>query len=246
MTFVTAGDPEISNLPEILLALERGGADIAEVGIPFSDPIADGPTIQASSQRALERGIKLADIFAALQKRTTTLPIVLMGYANTALRHGYDSFAKMAADAGASGVILSDLTPDEASPWLESAQRHSLDTVFLVAPTSTDERIALACSNSRGFVYCVSRTGVTGAANEIPHEVVHTVERIRKCTKLPVCIGFGISKPEHVRLVASIADGAVVGSHLVSFLHNHWSNGKGRDELERAVRDLKAATTDAS
>lgn len=240
VTFVTAGDPSLSELPSVLRCLEEGGADVVEVGLPFSDPIADGPTIQASSQRALERGVTIAAIFDTLASARLSVPIVLMGYTNIALRHGYADFSRRALECGASGVILSDLTPDEADEWKRAAD--SLDTIFLVAPTSTDERIKLACEASSGFVYCVSRTGVTGAGSEVPAEVRETVSRISKHTELPVCVGFGISSAEHVRMVCELADGAVVGSYLVDLLDRTWDSGKGSDELLQAVKSLKSGT----
>jgi tryptophan synthase alpha chain len=239
ITFVTAGDPPIEHLPEVLRTLEAGGADVIEVGIPFSDPIADGPTIQASSQRALERGIRLADIFRSLGEVRVETPIVLMGYTNTALRVGYGAFAQRAADAGASGVILSDMTPDDAGEWKAAAEANGLDTIFLAAPTSTDMRLKLACDASSGFVYCVSRTGVTGAGSAAPPEVMDTVARMRRFTKLPICVGFGISTSEHVRMVCGFADGAVVGSYIVDLLAKSWNGGKGAGELLAAVAELK-------
>lgn len=242
VVFVTGGDPPVDQLPSILRAIADGGADLIEVGIPFSDPIADGPTIQASSQRALDRGVKIRDIFAAVRSSRIEAPIVYMGYTNTAIKHGYREFARMAADSGASGVLLSDLTPDEADEWRAEAERASLDTIFLVAPTSTDARIRLACQAATGFVYCVSRTGVTGASNEIPKEVSETVQRVKARTDLPVCVGFGISNPQQVRMVCDVADGAVVGSHIVTLLSETWNDGRGAQTLREEVAALKAAT----
>ncbi|MDQ2985881.1 MAG: tryptophan synthase subunit alpha [Armatimonadota bacterium] len=240
--FVTGGDPPIEQLPEILSALSDGGADIIEIGIPFSDPIADGPTIQAASQRALDRGTTVDQIFDAVQNARIDKPIVFMGYTNTAMRVGFDSFAKRAAATGASGVILSDLAPDDCAEWMVAAKSHRLDSIFLAAPTSTHDRIALIVKNSTGFVYCVSRTGVTGVDSEVPLDVALTVSRIKEHTELPVYVGFGISTPEHVRMVCDVADGAVVGSHIVSFLHHEWNNGEGRGKFETMIRSLKAAT----
>jgi tryptophan synthase alpha chain len=242
VVFVTGGDPPIAELPAILQTLEAAGADIIEVGIPFSDPIADGPTIQASSQRALDRGVRTSEIFDAVKAADISAPIVYMGYTNTALRHGFRDFAQRAAKSGATGALLSDLTPDEANEWRDAAKSVHLDTIFLVAPTSTDERIRLACEAASGFVYCVSRTGVTGAANAVPQDVSRTIERVKSFTALPVCVGFGISSPEQVRMVCSVADGAVVGSHIVSLLDQHWNDGAGSNALREEVEALKAAT----
>ncbi len=241
VAFVTAGDPDINQLPNILKALEEAGTDLIEVGIPFSDPIADGPTIQASSQRALDKGVKVSQIFDAIKKSGLSVPVIYMGYTNIAMRMGLERFAGLVKDSGADGVLLSDLTPEEAGRWKECAKNAGLDTVFLVAPTSTDERIRLACEMASGFVYCVSRTGVTGAESAVPAEVSELVRRVKEHTKLPICVGFGISKPDQVRMVCSIADGAVVGSYFVNFLHERWQSGEGKDEFVRVVKELKDA-----
>lgn len=240
--YVTAGDPNLSELPAILQALEEGGADAVEVGIPFSDPIADGPTIQAASQRALDRKTTLDGVFHAVSKSRVNVPLIYMGYTNMAMRRGFAAFAADARASGASSVILSDMTPDEATEWRSAARSAELDTIFLVAPTSTDERIRLAAEASSGFLYCVSRMGVTGAGTAVPPEVVSTVGRIRSLTDLPVCVGFGISKKEHVEMVCKVADGTVVGSYLVDILHRVWGFPKGRDEIVRTIRTLKEGT----
>lgn len=240
--FVTAGDPSLEDLPGILSALEEGGADLIEVGLPFSDPIADGPTIQASSQRALDRGVTPGAVLDSLAGCKVRVPIILMGYYNPILRMGLDEFARRARQAGASGTIVSDLTPEESGPWIEASQRHGLDTVFLAAPTSTDARLDEVCRRSTGFVYAVSRTGVTGASNQAPPEVEQLVSRIKARTQTPVYVGFGISQPAHVQAVCRFADGAVVGSFLVDFIHREWIGGAGRDQIRDAVRALKAAT----
>lgn len=242
--FVTAGDPELDQLPDILAALEEGGADVIEVGIPFSDPIADGPTIQASSQRALDHGVTPAEVLdtLAVSAGQSRVPIVLMGYANPIFRMGLETFAKRARQAGASGTIVSDLTPEESDAWITASHREGLDNIFLVAPTSTDERLDIACSRCTGFVYAISRTGVTGAAQSAPPEVRDLVARVKARTALPVCVGFGISSPEHVRMVCEVADGAVVGSWLVDLLAREWQGGSGRAKVVDAVQGLKKAT----
>lgn len=240
--FVTAGDPTLQELPAIIDCLAEGGADVVEVGIPFSDPIADGPTIQASSQRALDRGVTPTAVLETLSRTALPVPVVLMGYYNPVLRKGIDSFAREARAAGASGTIISDLTPEEADPWLESSRAAGLDTIFLAAPTSTEARLDAVCARSSGFVYAVSRTGVTGAQASVPADVPELVGRIKSRTDTPVCVGFGISTPDHVRSVAAVADGVVVGSWLVAHLAEHWREGAGRAGLMAAVRALKAAT----
>ncbi len=166
-----------------------------------------------------------------------------MGYYNPVLRLGLAEFARASAAAGASGTIISDLVPDEAEPWAGASAAAGIDTVFLVAPTSTEQRIDEVVARTTGFVYAVSRTGVTGAENQVPVDVQGLVRRIRAKTDLPICVGFGISTPEHVRMVCQVADGAVVGSALVSLLHREWQGGAGRERIVAFVRELKAATS---
>lgn len=242
--FVLAGDPSLEDLPGILDALSTAGADVIEVGIPFSDPIADGPTIQAAGQRALDRGVTPTMVLDTLSRWRSGEgpPIVLMGYLNPILRMGFDEFATRAAASGCSGTIVSDLTPEESDEWREASRRVGLDTIFLAAPTSTDERLDIVCQNSTGFVYAISRTGVTGAAQAAPPEVSDLVQRIKARTDRAVCVGFGISQPEQVAMVCQAADGAVVGSWLVDRLARDWNCGEGRDRLIEDVRRLKAAT----
>lgn len=243
VTFVTAGDPDLQDLPRILDTLVASGADIIEVGLPFSDPIADGPVIQASSQRALDRGVKLAQIFETLRSwKNPGVPVVLMGYYNSILRVGLSEFAQMAADAGAHGTIVCDLTPEEADPWVEASRAHGLANIFLLAPTSTEARVKEACQRGSGFVYAVSRTGVTGSSQSASPDASKLVEMIRKHTKLPICIGFGISKPEHISAAIAVADGAVVGSSIVNLLHETWNNGTGTGALADYVKSLITAT----
>lgn len=242
VAFVTAGDPSLDDLPAILDTLVEAGVDVIEVGLPFSDPIADGPVIQASSQRALDRGSTIAQVFQALGHCQIDIPIVLMGYYNSALRVGLSRFAEQARDSGVSGVILSDLPPDEASEWRSVCEANGIDPVFLVAPTSTDLRIESACKASRGFVYAVSRTGVTGARETVSGDATDLVRRSRLWTSIPICVGFGVSTPAQVRDICSFADGAVVGSWLVRLLHESWNGGSGRNEVLAKVRELKMAT----
>lgn len=238
VTFVTAGDPDIEKTAELIALLARAGADIVELGIPYSDPLADGPTIQASSQRALDRGVTPPMVLDIVRKARalTDVPIVLMTSYNLVLIHGLAEFARDAVDAGADGTILTDLPPEEAGPWKSMADAAGLSTVFLVAPTSTPERIRLITENSSGFVYCVSRTGVTGARQELPLDLVDLLKSIRSATDKPLCVGFGISNPAHVAQVAAAADGAVVGSALVDFLDKN----AGRPDRDRALMDLVA------
>ena len=240
--FVTAGDQPLSELHEIVSALEEGGADVLEIGIPFSDPFGEGPTIQASSQRALESGATPRNILDTIGEIRAEIPIVTMGYYNPILRFGLPEFATASATAGVCGTIVSDLIPDEAEPWCEASKVAGIDTIFLVAPTSTSARIDDVCARSTGFVYAVSRTGVTGAESQVPMNVSGLVGRIRERTAKPICVGFGISTPDHVRMVSEVADGAVVGSYLVNLLRREWNRGAGRSKIVAAVRELKSAT----
>ena len=245
MPFVTAGDPALEDLPAIVDALQEGGADVIELGIPFSDPIADGPTIQAASVRALERGVTPTAVLTALSRCELRVPAVLMGYYNPVLRYGLSAFARAAREAGAAGTIISDLTPEESDEWVAASRENSLATVFLAAPTSTDERLDAVAMRSTGFVYAVSRTGVTGAATTLSPDAVALVRRLRERTDSPICVGFGISEPSHVREVCEVADGVIVGSRLVSLLDEEWNGGKGRESIVDWVRALKAATARA-
>lgn len=240
--FLTAGDQPLEELPSLLETLVEGGADVIEVGIPFSDPFGEGPTIQSSSQRALERGVSVASILEAIGKCKVSAPIVTMGYYNPVLRYGLQGFVEASRAAGASGTIISDLVPDESDSWCEANSRAGTETIFLVAPTSTDARIQEVAKRTTGFVYVVSRTGVTGAENQVPPDVRGLVSRVRSLTDKPICVGFGISTPEHVKMVCEVADGAVVGSALVKLLSTEWNGGIGRAKVLEAVRSLKTAT----
>jgi tryptophan synthase alpha chain len=241
VAFVTAGDPSLDDLPSIVSAIVEGGADVVEIGLPFSDPIADGPVIQASSQRALDRGVTTPDIIEAISRIDVPAPLVVMGYTNTAMQFGFDEFAAEARRAGVSGVILSDLIPEESEDWIAAAKAAHLDLVFLAAPTSTDERLRRIAAAASGFIYCVSRTGVTGSEIGDYARTREFVARMRNFTELPLCVGFGISTPEQVRSVLEIADGAVVGSYLVDLIAREWQRRSGREMLVSCVRQLKAA-----
>lgn len=244
VTFITAGDPSIEDTPGLIVTLAESGADIVELGIPYSDPLADGPSVQASSQRALERGVTPARVLDLVReaRHHTDVPLVLMTSYNLVLRYGLDKFAQVAADVGVDGLILTDLPPEEAAPWKQEADALGLATVFLSAPTSTPERVRLIAQNTTGFVYCVSRTGVTGARRDLPPELQTTVAQIRQATDKPVCVGFGISTPEHVAQVVALADGAVIGSALVDFLHQHADSPTRDEDLRRLVGAWKDGT----
>lgn len=242
IAFITAGDPSLEDLPSIISMLVEAGVDILEIGVPFSDPIADGPTIQASSQRALDRGVRPGAILEVLKGIDVPIPIVLMGYYNTAYRRGLVSYAQDLKAAGASGTIMCDLIPEEGDDWIAASQSAGLDTIFLAAPTSTPDRLTEVARVATGFLYAVSRTGVTGAQTVTSSDARGLVETLKGLTEVPVCVGFGISTPEQVREVAAYADGAVVGSWLVDLLARDWQGGAGAQEIGSKVAALKVAT----
>lgn len=244
ITFITAGDPNEQISADILLELAKSGADIIEVGIPFSDPLADGPSIQSSSQRALRAGmtpIKSLELVSKVRK-SSDVPIVLMTYYNPVQRIGVERFARLAVESGADGAIITDLPPEEASDWKKAADTEGICTVFLLAPTSTDSRIKMVAKLAEGFIYCVSRTGVTGARDEISGEVSELVRRVKEFTDKPAAVGFGISKPEHVRDVCSYADAAVVGSAIVDLIAKYKDLDNLLPTIATFTQELKRAT----
>lgn len=246
VVFITAGDPNLEATEKLIPALAEAGADIIEVGIPFSDPLADGPTIQASTFRALQQGVTPARVLETIARvrARTDVPLVTMTYFNPVWQMGVERFTRQAVQAGVDGVIMTDMPPDEADEWHSAARQHGLDTIFLIAPTSTPERMRRVAQMSSGFVYCVSRTGVTGARDDLPEEVPQMLKAMRALTDLPLCVGFGISRPEHVRAVCRIADGAVVGSAVVSLIAQETVKTEQvlLDSVCRFVQELKDAT----
>jgi len=220
VAFLTAGDPSLDATVRSAGALDASGADVLELGVPFSDPLADGPVIQRSSERALARGVTLREVLdvVARVRETSELPLLLFSYYNPLLQFGLERLAREAKARGVDGVLVTDLPPEEAGDWIGVARGADLDTVFLAAPTSPPERLARVAEASRGFVYAISRTGVTGERVSLSDEAGPLVERLRGLTKVPVALGFGISTPEQVREAGAVADGVVVGSALVRFL----------------------------
>lgn len=242
--FVTAGDPDIETTRKVILELERAGADIVEIGIPFSDPIADGPSIQAASMRALENHTNIPAVLELVRsvRKESELPLILMTYYNPIFRYGLARFAADIAEAGVDGVIVTDITPDDATAWKNYADNNGVNTVFLLAPTSTADRIKTVANLSTGFIYCVSRTGVTGARPQVAQGVGELVDSIRAQTDKPIAIGFGISKPEHVREMCEYADGAVVGSVLVDLIARSGKSESLLSEVHDLVSGLKSGT----
>ncbi len=243
IVYITAGDPSLEQLPDILRMLEDAGADMVEIGFPFSDPLADGPVIQAAMDRALGRGVTPPRILerVARCRETIEMPLIAFTYYNPVLRYGLEQFAQDAHTAGFDACLITDLPPDEADGWLPYARAVGLQTIFLLTPTSTTERVRLVAERGQGFVYCVSRTGVTGARDHLPPDLPALIARIREHTTLPVVVGFGISKPEHVRTVARIAEGAVVGSQIVHYLHEYADSRNWAKVVGDFIRALKSA-----
>jgi tryptophan synthase alpha chain len=243
VTYTTAADPDIPRSAELLRALDRAGADILEVGVPFSDPLADGPVIQRATERALAAGgsLRTALKLIADVRPFVTAPIVVFSYANPLLRLGLTEFARQASEAGVDGVLALDLPIEEAEEVQGTMSAAGLDTIFLLSPTTTDARIKKAAELGQGFLYGISRLGVTGARAEVSSDAETLVRRIRAFTTLPIALGFGISRPEHVAEVGRYADAAVVGSALVSVIAEERDSPHLVDRVETYVRSLRSA-----
>jgi tryptophan synthase alpha chain len=250
VAYITAGDPSLDATLRFVLALAEAGADVIELGVPFSDPLADGPTIQRASERALKSETTLARVIELVRqiRQTSQVPLVLFSYYNPILQMGLEKFAAAAEAAGADGVLATDLTPEESDDYRRILAVHHLDTIFLGAPTSTDERLAKIAACSSGFLYLISRTGVTGAKDVLPDDLPALLRRARAVTQLPIAVGFGISLPGHVSVLGGLADAAVVGSALVSEIEKATKNGAPGTAIDAAasalgekVRSLKEA-----
>jgi tryptophan synthase alpha chain len=241
--YITAGDPDLATTESLLLALAEAGADVIELGVPFSDPMADGPVIQRASERALKNPIGVAGILPVVKRvrERSDVPILLFTYFNPLMQFHAADVGEELKRAGVDGVLVTDLIPEEAADFVDGMRRADLDTVFLVALTSTDERIKLIAEHSSGFIYVIARTGVTGMRENPWSEVKKLVERVRRYSNLPVAVGFGISKPEHVRDVWDYADGAVVGSRLVLEIEEHLGSQQLVDRVARLARELREA-----
>jgi tryptophan synthase alpha chain len=240
IVYLTAGDPTLHDTGELMAAIARGGADLIELGVPFSDPMADGPVIQRASERAVRSGAALAAILERLAdwRRAVSVPIILFSYYNPILQYGLERFSRALSQTGAEGALVVDLSPEEAQPYAAAMRAARLDTVFLASPTSTDERLARIARLSAGFVYLISRPGVTGEQADFSSAVPLLVKRLRQFTNLPLAVGFGLSTPEQVRQVQSLADAAVVGSAVVRAIEDRYPT-EGKAGIERFVRWLK-------
>jgi tryptophan synthase alpha chain len=243
VAYITAGDPSLEVTETIVLAAAEAGADVIELGVPFSDPLADGPVIQRASERALRAGTTLGGVLGLVRKlrAKSDMPLVLFSYINPILQMGLESFAAAAADAGADGVLATDLTVEEAGEYRAALRARGLDTIFLAAPTSTDERLARIAESSSGFLYLISRTGVTGAREALPEDLPALVRRARQSSRLPIAVGFGISLPRHVSVLGGLADAAVVGSALMAQIEKAASADAAAAAVAGLVWSLKQA-----
>jgi len=219
--YIMAGDPSLEKTKETVLLLEQCGADIVELGVPFSDPLADGPTIQRAAERALKNNVTIRKVIELVRdiRSSTQIPLILMTYFNPVFKFGSERFIREAADAGVDGLIIPDLPPDEAADFIHHAKKVDLDTIFLLAPTSTEDRIRIVAKTSRGFIYYVSITGITGAGLLLDGSMERLISEIKNFTDTPVAVGFGVSTPEDATAVAKVADGVIVGSAIVKRLY---------------------------
>jgi tryptophan synthase alpha chain len=243
VAYITTGDPSLEATETFVVALAEAGADVIELGVPFSDPIADGPVIQRASERALRSGTTLAGVLSLVKslRAKSDVPLVLFSYFNPVLQMGLEKFGEAAKAAGADGALITDLTPEEAGEYRAAMASHCLDTIFLAAPTSPDERLARIAEASSGFLYVISRTGVTGPKDQLADELPSLARRVRRVTQLPIAIGFGISLPGHVSLLGGLADAAVVGSALVEEIERAGSVDAAAAALAARVKLLKGA-----
>jgi tryptophan synthase alpha chain len=240
--FITAGDPDLETTERLLIELANSGADIIELGIPFSDPVADGEVIQRASERALRNGVTVHDALACASnvRQHIDLPLVLFSYFNPLLQFGPEAFASAAREAGIDAVLVTDLIPEEAESWTQNLLQHGLDPIFLVAPTTSDKRLEQIARQAHGFIYAISRAGVTGERDEMTRDAEALVKRVRSVSDLPVAVGFGISSREQVRAVWSFADGAVVGSAIVKHMEKLRSSPDLVERIGEFARSLVA------
>ncbi len=243
VVFISAGDPSLDATDALVLAMAESGADVIEIGVPFSDPVGEGPTIQRSSQRGVASGATLRRILQRVRelRSKVDVPLVLMGYANPFFAVGAERFAAMASEAGVDGIIVPDLPPEEGAAFFRETAAHSIDNIYLVAPTTSAARMEMLATTTSGFLYYVSLTGVTGARGELGGRVEERVRRAKSFSDIPVCVGFGISKPEQAREVGAYADGVVVGSAIVDRIESARTPDEAVDTVGKFVAELKRA-----
>ena len=242
VAFIMAGDPDMKTTYKLVLELEKSGVDIIELGVPFSDPTADGPIIQEASIRALKRNTNLGDILRLTKnlRKKTQIPIALLGYYNPIFHFGQKRFVEMAKASGIDGLMVVDLIPEEAGELIKQARKSKLDTIFFVSPTTTPKRIKLIGKLARGFVYYVSLTGVTGPRQELPTDLIKHLRFLKRHIKKPICIGFGISSPKQVRAVTKFCDGVIVGSTIVKKIKENMLKKNSVEKVSRFVKNLLA------
>jgi tryptophan synthase alpha chain len=241
VVYLTAGDPDLKTTREIALAAIDAGADVLELGVPFSDPLADGPVIQRASERAVKNGTKLSDVLALaadLRRERPNAGLVIFSYFNPVLRYGLERFCSAAKEAGVDGVLITDMIVEEADEYLEHLHRHHLAPIFLAAPTSPDERLQRIAQASKGFVYAISRTGITGTQQTLASDAEQLVNRLRKYTALPITVGFGISNAEHFATVGEFADAAVIGSAIVALIEQSTPQ-EAPNSIARFIKGLR-------
>lgn len=247
VAYVTCGDPDLATTREVVLAAIEAGASVIELGVPFSDPVADGPVIQRASERALQHGVSLTDVLklaAEVRQHSQSAGLIVFSYLNPVLRMGLQNFCKVARHAGIDGALITDLPVEESTDYLREMRRNQLATIFLAAPTSTDERLNRIAEASSGFVYAVSRTGVTGTRKQLPDDARQLVSRLHKFTKLPVAVGFGISTAEQFAAVGEFADAAVIGSAIVEIIERN--PGREAASVAEFIKQLSATSSQLS
>jgi tryptophan synthase alpha chain len=242
VTYLTAGDPDLARSADIIRRLDRAGADVLEIGVPFSDPLADGPVIQRATERALAAGATIGKVLALLKglRPEISAPVVIFSYANPILRMGLEAFVSDAVAAGVDGVLTLDMPPEEGETFRHAFGAAGIDTIFLLSPTTTQERIRRAAALGSGFLYGISRLGVTGVRDNVDESARELATRVKADTAMPLALGFGISRPEHVRAIGEVAEAAVVGSALVNVIAQHGQSADLLDEVERYVRWLRS------
>lgn len=243
IVYITAGDPCLDMTEKLVYSIESAGADIIELGIPFSDPIADGPTIQRSTHRALMNGVKIADVFQMIRRvrEKCTVPLVFLVYYSSIYRYGVKRFLEECRDSGVDGLVVPDLPPEESEEYKGLADQFGLDTIYLVAPVSSDHRIKTIVDYSQGFIYCVSVTGTTGVRDSVSDDLEEFIKRVKAKTSKPVAVGFGVAKPEHVAHIVNFADGVIVGSALVEQLEEVSTSEERLAVAHSFVTNLRAA-----
>jgi len=243
IVYIAAGDPNLRATEKLVIELEKSGVNLVELGIPFSDPLADGPTIQKASQRALTRGVNVKSILRMVRsvRKKVKIPLVFMTYFNIISRYGIGRFVKDSKKAGVDGVIVPDLPPEEAKELVKIAGKNNFDTIFLAAPTSTKERLKKISGKSKGFIYYVSLTGVTGARKKLPSDIIQNVRRLKKITKKPVCVGFGISEPKQAKKISRLADGIIIGSAVIKVIEKNLGKKNLYDKVKKFVKSIESA-----